>query len=356
MVRWIVAAAATMLLAASAWSQPQEGDEAVAPVDAVVATAPAPVEAVTFDFPGGGIADLCAARQALLGVRTVPLRPYGRVLQAVSWTSGGDEQASAVPLPVTSDALQVAEGALVHAPALDLHLAQTLWLGVRPGWLLEPKGSPEVAPPRSIRPTRDGETIAFIDFRANPIGLPELRQQLAAYSRLPILLAEGSQLRDERLPIYAQGITVADAIRALAQASGLEAVPVDVAFDLESDLADYLACVSDSEVIEQTQLLTVWDSLSGEEKQRLLDSILSQYKRLPDERRAEVRRTMFSMIESIQARLEQLGPQAAEGVSASLARLYGDLVQWYSGLEPGDRGELSGLFGTMNSLFGGAHP
>lgn len=351
--RIIATAGAIWLLAFSALCQPPDTEAEPAPAGAPIAPVPVEVAPITLEFPGGLVADLCAVRGALLGVRTVPLRGYERILPPVSWTSDSADRVNPVPQPLASNTLGLSEARPRHALELDMHLARTVRLGVLPGWLLEPSGGSDPAPPRSLRSVRDDEVIPFIDFRANPIGLPELREQLVAYSRLPIVLAEGVQLRDERFPVYAQGIPVSEAIGALAEAAGLRAVPVDVAFDLEADFADYLTCVSDTEVLAQTQLLTLWDGMAEEEKQGLLDSLLDQYKRLPEPRRAEVRRILDSVIGGVQARLQELGPQEAEGVSASLGRLNADLVQWYAGLGPEDRGELSGLFGTMNSLFGG---
>ncbi len=343
-----VTAAVSLLVVLPVWAQSDaDGGAGIGRIAVPVGTSVA--QPVLLQFPGGSVSDLCAAREAALKVRTVPVRPYERTLPALEWPL-------AVPGPTPDSSLAPAGGVANPAVALDIYLARELRLGIRPGWLLErPTGAP-VASPRSLSPARDGEVIPFIDFRANPISLTELREQLAAHSRLPIVLGEGVDLPGDRFPVYARAVPVSQAIQALAEAAGLQAVAVDVVFDLESDFAAYLACFSGMEILAQSELLDTWNQLDESEKRGLLDSFLVQYKSMSEEGRAQVRQNVLTVIESIGQRLQQLGQPGAEGMAGALEGLHSDLLQWYEGLEPGDRGELSGLFGTMNRLFGGPLP
>ncbi|MBD3173795.1 MAG: hypothetical protein GF320_01335 [Armatimonadia bacterium] len=324
-----------------------------AATDAVHPTGDVPVDEaaddVALEFAGGSVADFCLAWSEFAGVHVAPLRAYERELPPVSW-----HRKAPPPAAATSEEFDV--GMPTRPLGLadpGLALSHPLGLALRPGWLLTRPDRAEAIQPRALIQSRDGEVIPFIDYRANPITLAALREQLVAYARLPILVEAGVELPGQRLPVYAEGIQVAEVIRAMADSAGLVAVPVQVGFDLEADFDRYLACMSDDEIVAQSRLLEDWADLTPDQKHALLDTLLAQYKRLGEPRRAEMRAAIAAVIEDLSQRLQVMDPDEAQALSASLESLQSDLADWYGELDPEDQGELSGLFGTMDQLFGG---
>jgi hypothetical protein len=352
-MRWLLALA-FLTMPTVIYAQKTDATQPVTPPGAPAVTQ----DLVKLDFAGGTAADLVGALEPVLAERVVVRRTYARTLQPFKIPGpspegmGGDMLLSGIPDgPGFGGA--TADG--VTPERLVLLLPPYCRIGLRPGWLLEPKAPADAAmgaiKPRKLIEKRDGEIIPFVRFEAITAG--DLADQLFGHGRLPILTADGVTMPEAPFAIDLADVSVQAVIEALAAKADAQATPVWVAYDLTEDLQEYLEAVTDDEIGDMTKMLDAWAGLTDEQRQGIMAMIYGQFSQLPPEERQAMLAGMQAMLQGFAGRMGSMDPAMAGQVQGAMQGMANDFSTFYGGLNPTQRSELSGLFGSFNNLFGG---
>ncbi len=354
-MRWLLVPA---LLALSCAALAQQ-----APATAAGEGGAAQEKMLTFDFAGGDVAALAGALESTLEQRVVARRAYERTLPAFKipgplpeggelggMGNMGNMMLGQIP---TVAGLGQASAEGVSQERLIALLTPYGRVGLRPGWRIEPKpaeGAAVVEPRKAIE-KRDGEIVPFVRFDA--ITATDLADQLVKHGRLPILFDDAVVLPEEAFPVDLQEVTMQAVITSLAERLGAQATPVWIAYDLTTDLQEYLEAVTDDEIQDIAQLLAFWDQLTPEQRQNLIAMMFGQFNQLPTDQRQTMLAAMQYVMQGMAGRIGTMDPGAADQLRGAMQGLYGDMSTFYGGLNPGQRSELSGVFGAFGQMMGG---
>jgi len=318
------------------------------------------------EFAGGTVTDLVTALTKTLGQLVVPRRAYDRALPEFTLPGKPPEDAfsrMSMDMGLFGPGMGGTAGAdskaeTVSERGLMMMLARYTRVGTRPGWLIRPgKPAPEgeVNAPklRELDKQRDLAVIPFIDFRNNPVTIPDLLTQVHKYTKFAIVVDDKATLPEGTFPIYKENTTPNEFMQQLAAElyGGAEAVPVQVAYDLTVDMQEYLECITEDELAQAGQMLDWWNKLSDEQKKSLLDTAWNQFKNnMSADQRGQLLSEMQNLMNSMGGMLASMGGDMMNRMQG----MYGDIQGWYNGLGAGDRSELAGVMGAFGKMLGGA--